>query len=173
MKKLKNRAKKNDRLVKKEGNATNKMIEMFRTRMLTAPLSVLMNGRDFVPVRNIALWVNRSAETRHLESKLRHGHIKRPLNTFMLYRSAYIDRAKAWCLENKQDTLSIILGQSWSLEPENLRNMYREYTRLEESNHRLAYPTYKFSLRQTSLSCPQRQRNISIDQNLEHFKATQ
>jgi hypothetical protein len=55
MKKLKNQAKKNSRLVKKEGNATNKMIKMFRTQMLTAPLSVLINSQDFVPVRNIAL----------------------------------------------------------------------------------------------------------------------
>lgn len=114
------------------------------TRALIAPLSTLMNGPDLIPVRNVALWVGRSAEMRRMEAELENGRIKRPLNAFMLYRFAYINRARVWCSDNHQNNLSIVIGKSWSLEPDKVCNAYKEYARIEKANHRIAHPEYKF-----------------------------
>lgn len=124
---------------------------------LTAPLSALMDGPDFVPVRNVPLWVDRSAEMRRMEAKRQDGYIKRPLNAFMLYRYAYIDRARAWCLDNQQNNLSIIIGESWAMERDEVCSAYRQYATIEKANHRIAHPEYKF--RPKRMNCHPRARS--------------
>ncbi|GLA44600.1 hypothetical protein AnigIFM63309_004221, partial [Aspergillus niger] len=61
---------------------------------LPCPLSELANGTPHIPVRDMCAWVDRPVETRHQEALQRHGKIPRPMNSFMLYRLAYSDRAQ-------------------------------------------------------------------------------
>ena len=90
-------------------------------------------------------WVNRSADVRRKEAEKRNGYITRPMNSFMLYRSAYAERAKAWCLQNNHQVVSSVAGESWPLEPAEVRNRFNEYAKIERINHQNAHPTYKFS----------------------------
>ena len=90
-------------------------------------------------------WVNRSAEIRQVEVEKRKGKITRPMNSFMLYRSAYADRTKVWCLQNNHQVVSSVSGESWPMEPKEIRDLYTEYARIERDNHQKAHPGYKFS----------------------------
>lgn len=90
-------------------------------------------------------WVNRSAEVRRQEAEKRNGYITRPMNSFMLYRSAYAERAKSWCLQNNHQVVSSVAGESWPLEPTEVRDRYNEYAKIERMNHQNAHPSYKFS----------------------------
>jgi hypothetical protein len=90
-------------------------------------------------------WVNRPAEVRRDEAEKRNGYITRPMNSFMLYRSAYAERAKAWCAQNNHQIVSSVAGESWPLEPSGIRDLYNEYAKIERINHQNAHPSYKFS----------------------------
>jgi hypothetical protein len=116
-----------------------------KTPKLTAPLSILTREQHHVPVKNMEEWVNRSAEVRRREVEKRNGYITRPMNSFMLYRSAYADRAKSWCLQNNHQVVSSVAGESWPLEPPEVREQYNNYAKIERINHQNAHPTYKFS----------------------------
>lgn len=63
----------------------------------------------------------------------------------MLYRSAYADRTKLWCLQNNHQIVSSVSGESWPLEPPAVRDQYNEYAKIERDNHQKAHPGYKFS----------------------------
>lgn len=90
-------------------------------------------------------WVNRPAEERQKEAAKRNGYITRPMNSFMLYRSAYAERTKAWCAENNHQVVSSVSGESWPLEPPEVREFYNELAKIERINHQNAHPDYKFS----------------------------
>jgi hypothetical protein len=90
-------------------------------------------------------WVNRPADVRRDEAEKRNGYITRPMNSFMLYRSAYAERAKAWCAQNNHQIVSSVAGESWPLEPSGIRDLYNEYAKIERINHQNAHPSYKFS----------------------------
>ena len=79
------------------------------------------------------------------EVEKRNGYVTRPMNSFMLYRSAYADRTKLWCLQNNHQIVSSVSGESWPLEPPEVREQYNEYARIERDNHQKAHPGYKFS----------------------------
>ena len=112
---------------------------------LNAPLSELTKDYDHVPIKNMEEWVKRSAEVRNKEVEKRNGYVTRPMNSFMLYRSAYADRTKIWCLQNNHQVVSSVSGESWPLEPANIREQFNEYARIERDNHQKAHPGYKFS----------------------------
>ena len=112
---------------------------------LTKPLSELTRDYHHLPVRNMECWVTRSAETRWNEVEKRGGYVTRPMNSFMLYRSAYAERTKLWCLQNNHQVVSSVSGESWPLEPLAIREKYNEMAKLERLNHQAAHPGYKFS----------------------------
>ncbi|RPB03178.1 hypothetical protein L873DRAFT_1826485 [Choiromyces venosus 120613-1] len=118
---------------------------------LTMPLSELTEGYDHIPVKNMESWVQRSAETRKQEVEKRAGYITRPMNSFMLYRSAFADRTKLWCLQNNHQVVSSVSGESWPLEPVAIRDKYNELAKIERINHQSAHPGYKF--------CPSKAQN--------------
>ncbi|KAF2717727.1 hypothetical protein K431DRAFT_288254 [Polychaeton citri CBS 116435] len=111
---------------------------------LTAPLSVLTKDMD-VALRDIGAWVNRSREERHQEVLKRNGYVTRPMNSFMLYRSAYAERTKQWCLQNNHQIVSSVSGASWPMESPEVREQFNEWARIERTNHSAAHPQYKFS----------------------------
>ncbi|KAJ9648009.1 hypothetical protein H2201_002448 [Coniosporium apollinis] len=112
---------------------------------LEAPLSELTKDFAHIPLKDMNEWVNRSAEVRRQEVEKRNGYVTRPMNSFMLYRSAYAERTKEWCSQNNHQVVSSVSGESWPLEPPEIREMYNEYARIERINHQNAHPTYKFS----------------------------
>jgi len=112
---------------------------------LVKPLSELTMDYHHLPVRNMESWVTRSAETRWKEVEKRGGYVTRPMNSFMLYRSAYAERTKLWCLQNNHQVVSSVSGESWPLEPPEIREKYNEMAKLERINHQAAHPGYKFS----------------------------
>ena len=114
---------------------------------LERPLSELTKDWKHVPVVDIEAYVNRSAEVRRkevAEGKIP-GKVKRPMNSFMLYRKAYQNRTKDWCLQNNHQVVSQVCGDSWPLEAEAIKNQFSEWARVERVNHQKAHPGYKFS----------------------------
>jgi len=90
-------------------------------------------------------WVNRPAEVREKEVERRNGYVTRPMNSFMLYRSAYAERTKMWCAQNNHQVVSSVSGESWPMEPPEVREQYNKYATTERANHAKAHPSYKFS----------------------------
>jgi hypothetical protein len=118
-----------------------------KVQRLEKPLSELTKDWTHVPIGDIETFVNRSAEERRQEvedSKIP-GKVKRPMNSFMLYRKAYQNRTKEYHLQNNHQVVSTVCGESWHIEPEEIRNQYNEWARIERTNHQNAHPGYKFS----------------------------
>jgi hypothetical protein len=118
-----------------------------RVARLDKPLSELTKTWTHVPVVDIDAYVNRSAEKRRqeVEEGKNPGKVKRPMNSFMLYRKAYQNRTKNWCLQNNHQVVSQVCGDSWPLEPDAVREQFNEWARIERQNHQNAHPGYKFS----------------------------
>lgn len=135
-----------------------------KTPKLTAPLSILTKGMAAIPVRNMEEWVNRSAEVRRKEVEKRNGYVTRPMNSFMLYRSAYAERTKQWCLQNNHQVVSSVSGESWPMEPPEVRELYNEYAKIERINHQNAHPTYKFSPSKTTAAARKRKGEYSDEE---------
>jgi hypothetical protein len=110
---------------------------------LTGPLSVVTNDMN-IPVRDMGAWVNRSLEERHAEVTKKKGYVTRPMNSFMLYRSAYSERTKAWCTANNHQVVSSVSGASWPLEPASVREFYNDLSKTERQRHAEAFPEYRF-----------------------------
>ncbi|KXT06505.1 hypothetical protein AC578_6058 [Pseudocercospora eumusae] len=119
-------------------------LDKSKTPKLTAPLSVLTKDMT-TPVRDIEAWVNRPREERLKEVEKKNGYIARPMNSFMLYRSAYANRTKQWCSQNNHQVVSAVAGESWPMEPEEVRNQFDEWAKTERQHHQEAHPQYKFS----------------------------
>jgi hypothetical protein len=112
--------------------------------VIDAPLSELT--KDYkTPVRDMSIWANRPVEERMAEVNRKKGYISRPMNSFMLYRSAYADRVKQFCKENNHQVVSQVTGASWPLEPREVRELYEQLAILERDNHAAAHPDYKFA----------------------------
>ena len=82
----------------------------------------------------------------------------------MLYRSAYAERTKFWCLQNNHQIVSSVSGESWPLEPPEVRDQYNEYAKIERENHQKAHPDYKFSPSKTGTANRKRKGFTSDDE---------
>ncbi|OJD37714.1 hmg box protein [Diplodia corticola] len=138
-----------------------------KTPKLTLPLSVLTKDYDHIPVKNMEEWVHRSAEQRRAEAAKRNGYITRPMNSFMLYRSAYAERTKIWCLQNNHQVVSSVSGESWPMEPPEVREHYNDLAKIERINHQNAHPDYKFSPSKTTPAARKRKGTYSDDETSE------
>lgn len=134
-----------------------------KTPKLTAPLSILTKDYAHIPVRNMKEWVERPPDVRKKEVEKRNGYVTRPMNSFMLYRSAYAERTKQWCLQNNHQIVSSVSGESWPMEPAEVRDMYNELAKIERINHQNAHPTYKFSPSKTTIP-PKRKKGEFLDE---------
>lgn len=110
------------------------------------PLSVMTKDYD-VSVMDMMAWANRSNEERYKEVEGKHkGKIPRPMNSFMLYRTAYKERIKKWGAQGDNNQLiSKVAGSSWVLESEELKGFYAMCANTERDNHAAAFPNYKFA----------------------------
>ncbi|KAL8757170.1 MAG: hypothetical protein Q9184_004285 [Pyrenodesmia sp. 2 TL-2023] len=127
---------------------------------ISAPLSQLCLD---VPVVDVFAKVNRSIEQRQEEAR-KDNKVKRPSNSFMLYRSAYGDRVKALYPQNNHQIISRICGASWKMETPDITEKFKAYYEMEKESHAKAHPTYKFSPAKTS---PNRKRRGTGDSDEE------
>jgi hypothetical protein len=112
--------------------------------ILTSPLSICTAHLVHIPLEDIEAWVARPASLRHQEANNR-GRIKRPLNCFLLYRKAFMERTRAYFAQKKQQNLSQVIATSWNMESDDVQQRYQQYAKEERLNHTKAHPTYKFS----------------------------
>ncbi|KAK6353739.1 hypothetical protein TWF730_008167 [Orbilia blumenaviensis] len=151
---------------KKRKSPTASKAEKPKVPKLDRPLSELTKDISGLPVRDMEKWVHRSIEERRREVEKRDGHVARPMNSFMLYRSAFAERTKQWCLQNNHQVVSSVSGASWPLEPAWIREKYNELARIERINHQAAHPGYKFSPSKNQPP-PPRRRKASPDEGDE------
>lgn len=92
-------------------------------------------------------WANRPHEERRQEVSSQHkGNVPRPLNSFMLYRQAYKERIKKWGEQgNNNQLISRVAGESWNMEPPEIKDFYAKVSIIERDNHAAAFPEYKFA----------------------------
>ena len=118
-----------------------------RVEKLLKPLSELARDYPDVLVADIGAYVHRTAAVRQREveeSKIP-GKIKRPMNAFMLYRKAYQNLAKILCTQNNHQVVSQVCGDGWPLEPDQIREQFNDWAKVERTNHQNAHPGYKFT----------------------------
>ncbi|KAI1005531.1 hypothetical protein K3495_g2689 [Podosphaera aphanis] len=115
---------------------------------LEKPLSELTKDMTQIHVVDIEAYVNRPPRQRQDEVKddgKKPGKVKRPMNSFMLYRKAFQNKAKFWCSQNNHQIVSRVCGDSWPLEPNSIKEQFKKWARTERHNHQIAFPQYKFS----------------------------
>jgi hypothetical protein len=118
------------------------------------PLSDYSDDLNWRAAKRTEEWVNRPAEVRLRETQQRGGYVVRPLNSFMLYRLAYITEATARYSQSKQQNLPAIVGESWRKEHPEVREKYKAYARTESRNHHKAYPKYRYSPKRLGMEKP-------------------
>lgn len=111
---------------------------------LFSPLSKLTKHWTHIPIRDMEDWVRRPIETRHQTSKVR-GKVVRPMNCFLLYRSAYAGRIIALTSRENHQVVSQIAGMSWNLETMDIKQKFRDLASVEKDNHATAHPNYRFA----------------------------
>lgn len=111
---------------------------------LTAPLSELTKIYEHIPIKDMEAWSTRPLEERVLE-RGKGGRVRRPMNSFMLYRAAYAERCQVWCARNDRQTTSTICGASWKLEPPEIKEYYINCATVEARNHLNAHPDYCYN----------------------------
>ncbi|KAL5359586.1 hypothetical protein BJX96DRAFT_59826 [Aspergillus floccosus] len=112
---------------------------------LPGPLSELTKNMTHIPVKDMGAWVHRPIEVRRQEVIKKNGKVGRPMNSFMLYRSAYAERTKQWISQNNHQEVSAAAGISWKMEPSEIREKYEMLANIEKKNHVKAHPGYRFS----------------------------
>lgn len=116
--------------------------------LVTEPLSVMTKDYE-IPVADMMAYVSRNDRDRLAEAD-RKGKTPRPLNSFMCYRAAYKDRIKKWGKQGDNNQLiSKVAGLSWAIEPEEVKEHYKECAKIEGENHLRAFPNYKFAPNKT------------------------
>ena len=89
--------------------------------------------------------MRRPIEVRRHQVSEMSGKVARPMNSFLLYRSAYADRTKKWVSKNNHQVVSQLAGKSWKLETVDIRKKYERLATTERNNHAKAHPGYKLA----------------------------
>ena len=113
---------------------------------ISAPLSELNKDAVLRSYKETENFVNRSLEERmkEVENRKEKG-IPRPMNSFLLYRRAFTEAAKEKYSQNNHQIVSITTGESWRLEPPDVRDFFDRMAQIERDNHKKAHPGYKFA----------------------------
>lgn len=112
------------------------------------PLSEKTAHMINIPLKDMDQWVHRLPDQRLQEEKQK-GRVRRPLNAFMLYKCAYHKRTQELLIQKElqnvsQQNLSRVVGASWGIEPYHIRQKYKRLARIDQDNHKMAFPDYKF-----------------------------
>ncbi|AEO60283.1 hypothetical protein MYCTH_2129372 [Thermothelomyces thermophilus ATCC 42464] len=126
--------------------------------LLQKPLSEL-TWFAHIPLPDIEAFVNRSRATREAETGKgrKKGHVRRPLNAFILYRKCYRERAVAFCEAHAPGTVvshgsvSSVCGASWGMEPEHVKVRFKQWALQELRAFQKAFPKYRYQPRKVVL----------------------
>ncbi|KAK4243864.1 hypothetical protein C7999DRAFT_35796 [Corynascus novoguineensis] len=119
--------------------------------LLPGPLSELTDFAH-VPLADLEAYVTRSPATREaeMETRRRMGHIRRPLNSFLLYRKCYRERAKAFCQAHDPEAhisdrpISSVCGASWRMESNEVKANFAEWALRELKGFESTFPDYQY-----------------------------
>lgn len=123
---------------------------------MNAPLSQWLKERKAtkdpkspdLDTKNVEDIVNRPASKRMQEAATRKGgQPARPMNSFMLYRSAYAPVAEAFVGNDagkNHQVVSRVCGYSWSFETEAVKSYFSDLSKQESANHKVVFPDYRF-----------------------------
>ncbi|KAI0970950.1 hypothetical protein F4678DRAFT_435165 [Xylaria arbuscula] len=104
-------------------------------------------------------FVRRSADYRIMR-----GKISRPMNAFILYRKAFVKVAGSLASVKHTEIkkVSQIIGASWKMETEELRDYFYCLAAEEKAQHELYFPKYKFLARSMAeYPLPRKQRHTN------------
>ena len=144
--------------------AAKKPKDKSKRAALEKPLSEVTKELTDIPVKDTEAWVNRSFEERRTE-KRPDGSIKRPSNSFMLYRSAYTERCRELEKSKNHQDISSIAGASWAIETPEIKNQFEEWAKVERENHQKTFPDYKFQPQ--TQAAKERKRKRKSDESSE------
>ena len=136
-----------------------------KPKTLSGPLSELTRDMD-IPIKDTEAWVNRSMEERQKEAT-KDNFVKRPSNSFILYRSAYADRARSFQKSANHQVVSSLAGESWAMEPSEIRKQYDTWAKVERENHARAFPEYKFQPQTNKASARKRKGRLDDSEDEE------
>ncbi|KAJ3271893.1 hypothetical protein HDV01_006107 [Terramyces sp. JEL0728] len=75
------------------------------------------------------------------------NYVKKPLNSFFLYRRAMRDKIIKKYNITKSHEISKMAGDCWALEPESVKQKYQKLAQEEYSKHKETHPEYKWPSR--------------------------
>ena len=91
--------------------------------------------------------------------KQKPNYVKRPLNSFMLYRKSQTQSAMAYALSTNlklnHQNISQIIGLMWQTESKEIKDEFAKFAGQEKELHKALYPDYKF--------CPQKKNKKQLD----------
>ncbi|KAL5334711.1 hypothetical protein BJX70DRAFT_347924 [Aspergillus crustosus] len=131
------------------------------------PLSMLTANLTHIPIKDIETQVNRSTAERIAEVTKK-KKIPRSSNSFMLYRSAYADRCKAYFANQNHQHVSRIAGKSWAIETPEIRELYTRLAEIEKANQKLAFPEYRYVPKKKAASRNRSRRTPSGSPSLQN-----
>jgi hypothetical protein len=124
-------------------------IKSLLIRQIQGPLSQW--ARIPVDLEGVKKLVESSAEQRRQEAKHR-TRVARPRNSFLLYRLVYETRARHLLARLSpakvlSTDISRVIGASWNLESDEIKNKYKNLAKIDQQNHAAAFPEYQFTRR--------------------------
>lgn len=90
----------------------------------------------------------------------RENPIKRPLNSFMIYRKSRYHDVAAQSGDCNNISVSRIIARLWAAEPENVKQHYQELAAEEKRRHQAMYPWYKYR--------PRKKNHLKDKQNVNN-----
>lgn len=101
--------------------------------------------------------LNKKKSTKN-SRKSRPDYVKRPLNSFMLYRKSQTQSAMAYAVHSQlklnHQNISQIIGLMWQTESKEVKDQFARFAGKEKELHRVLHPDYKF--------CPQKKKRKEI-----------
>ena len=119
-----------------------------------------------IPIKDTEAHVSRSVEERRAEAE-KDRFVKRPSNSFILYRSAYAERARAFQKSANHQIVSSLAGESWAMEPPEVREQYDTWAKRERDAHAAAFPDYKFQPQQNKVPGRKRKGRDDVSEEEE------
>ena len=114
------------------------------------PLSIRTTDSS-IPLKDMRAQIMRPAERRQREAEFGRNSkkqaIPRPMNSFMLYRAAYMERIQALGRQvgsTNNQVVSSVAGESWQVETEEVRREFADLAELDKKMHQVAFPKYKY-----------------------------
>lgn len=130
---------------KPKGKGTKKPPKLLPPEyQLDVPFTLIDHDWGNIPLKQVDKRATWSKEERKKQATKKDGHISRPMNAFLLYRSAWADRCKSYFGLSNHQYVSQILGASWSMESAAVKDQWKALSTLESDNHKVHLPDYRY-----------------------------